>query len=70
MGAWAAWRQRPWVLPAGAGYAFYVAGSHLVWNEVSPNGNGWPVGLLQAAVLSVPGLLLLRAHRRLRVDSA
>ena len=67
LGAWGFWRAAPWVTPAAAAYAFYVAFSHLVWSEVSPNGNGWPVGLLQAAALSVPGWLLLRAHRtRLR----
>jgi hypothetical protein len=41
-----------------------VAASHLVWSETSPNGNGWRVGLAQAFAVSVPGLLLLRAHRR------
>ena len=63
-GAWGFWRARPWVVPAAAGYAFYVALCHLVWSEASPNGNGWRVGLAQAAALSVPGWLLLRAWRR------
>lgn len=63
IGAWAFWRQRPWIVPAAAGYAFYVALSHLVWSEVSPNGQGWAVGLAQAALLSIPGVLLWRAHR-------
>jgi hypothetical protein len=62
-GAWGFWRERPWILPAAAGYVFYVAASHLVWSEASPNGRGWPMGLLQAAVISVPAVLLLRAHR-------
>ncbi len=64
VGAWAFWTRQPWIVPAAAGYAFYIALSHLVWSEVSPNGRGWPTGLLQAAVLSVPGFLLLRAWRR------
>ena len=62
-GAWGFWFQRPWILPAAAAYAFYVALSHLVWSEVSPQGRGWPVGLLQALALSIPGVLLLRARR-------
>jgi hypothetical protein len=65
-GAWAFWTQRPWILPAAAAYAFYVALSHLVWSEASPNGHGWIAGLAQAAALSIPGVLLLRAHRRMR----
>lgn len=62
--AWAFWTERPWIVPAAAGYAFYVAVSHLVWSEASPNGHGWPAGLAQMLALSVPGFLLLRAHRR------
>jgi hypothetical protein len=61
-GAWGFWRARPWVAPAAAGYLFYVALSHLVWNEASPNGAGWPMGLLEAAAISLPGALLWRAH--------
>jgi hypothetical protein len=63
VGAWAFWTERPWILPAAAAYAFYVALSHLVWSEASPDGDGWPVGLAQAVAFSLPGLLLLRAHR-------
>jgi hypothetical protein len=66
VGAWGFWRQRPWILPAAAGYAFYVAFSHLVWSEASPNGRGIGAGLVQAALFSIPGFLLLRAHRRAR----
>ncbi len=61
-GAWGFWRARPWIVPAAAGYVFYVALSHLVWSEASPNGNGWMIGLAQAAAISVPGFLLLRAR--------
>jgi hypothetical protein len=68
LGAWGFWRARPWIVPAAAGYVFYVALSHLVWSEASPNGNGWPVGLAQAVAISVPGLLLLRAHRARGLD--
>lgn len=66
LGAWAAWVQKPWILSAAAGYVFYVALSHIVWSEVSPNGQGWPIGLAQAAAISVPAIVLLRAHRRSR----
>jgi len=62
-GAWGFWRCRPWVLSSASAYVFYVALSHIIWSEVSPNGNGWPIGLLQAAIISVPGILLLRARR-------
>ena len=63
IGAYGFWYQKPWIVRAAAGYAFYIAASHLVWSEVSPNGNGWMIGLLQAAGFSVPGFLLLRAER-------
>jgi hypothetical protein len=63
VGAWAFWTQRPWILPWAAAYVFYVALSHLVWSEASPHGRGWPMGLAQAAGISVFGLLLLRARR-------
>ena len=63
VGAWGFWFQRPWILPWAAGYAFYIALSHLVWSETSPNGRGWPMGLLQALGFSIPGFLLLHAHR-------
>jgi hypothetical protein len=65
-GAWAFWRDRAWAAPAAAAYLFYVAFSHLVWSEASPHGRGWPAGLAQAAAISVPALLLLRAHRARR----
>ena len=69
VGAWGFWHRRPWILPAAAGYAFYVAFSHLVWSELSPNGRGWPTGLAQALALSVPGILLLRARGLMRRSS-
>jgi hypothetical protein len=63
VGAWGFWNQRPWVLPWSSGYLFYVALSHIIWNEVSPNGGGWSSGLAQALAISLPAILLLRAHR-------
>jgi hypothetical protein len=66
VGAWGFWRQTPWIVPAAAAYVFYVAVSHVIWSEASPNGRGWPVGLAQAAVISIPGFLLLWAHARTR----
>ena len=63
VGAWAFWTARPWIPRAAAGYVFYVALSHLIWSEASPHGHGWRMGLLQAALISTPGLLLLRAGR-------
>ena len=63
VGAWGFWFQRPWILPWAAGYAFYIAFCHAVWSEASPNGQGWAMGLLQALAFSIPGFLLLHAHR-------
>jgi hypothetical protein len=61
-GAYGFARLRSWIWPWASVYGFYVALSHLVWSEASPNGQGWPIGLLQAALLSIPGWLLLRAR--------
>jgi hypothetical protein len=69
-GAFAFWTQQRFVWTAAAAYAFYVALSHLVWSEASPNGNGWLVGLAQAAALSIPGWLFLRVGRALRARDA
>ena len=60
LGAFAFWRGKPWIWRAAAAYVFYVALSHLIWSEVSPNGRGWPAGLAQAAGISLIGWLLLR----------
>ncbi len=64
VGAWGFWFQRPWIRPIAAYYAFYIAFCHLVWNQVSPNGSGWLAGIAEAAMFSVPGVLLLRGYRR------
>jgi hypothetical protein len=66
VGAWAFWTRRSWVVPWAAGYVFYVAISHLIWSEASPNGRGWLIGLAQAIGFSIVGLLLLRAGARLK----
>jgi hypothetical protein len=64
LGAYGFWTRAPWIVRAAAGYAFYVAVSHLIWSAVSPKGNGWLVGLTLAALFSIPGFLLLRAERQ------
>ena len=64
VGAWAFWTRRSWVVPWAAAYIFYVAISHLIWSEASPNGRGWPIGLAQAIGISVAGVSLLRARTR------
>ncbi len=64
VGAWGFWFQRPWILPGAAAYQFYIAFSHLVWNQTSPNGRGWLAGVAQLLVFSIPGVLLWRAHRQ------
>jgi hypothetical protein len=63
VGAWGFWQCRPWIAPWAAAYVFYVALSHLIWSEASPNGNGWPMGLAQAFAISIPGVLLLLSRR-------
>ncbi len=70
VGAWASWACKSWALPAAAAYAFYVAVSHLVWSETSPNGDGWAVGLLHAAVISMPGFGLLWLDSRSRRETS
>jgi hypothetical protein len=70
-GAWAFWRAKPWIWGAAAAYVSYVALSHLVWSEVSPNGRGWRMGLLQAAGISLVGVWMLRRRRAgLSADAA
>jgi hypothetical protein len=63
IGAFAFWRAKPWVWQAAAGYVLYVALSHLIWSEASPNGSGWPAGLAQAAAFALVAVLLLRMRR-------
>ena len=63
--AWAFWTGRRWVIPAAAGYLFYVALCHLVWSEASPHGRGVVIGVAEAAVFCVLAIVLLRAGRRL-----
>lgn len=62
-GAWGFWLQRPWILSWAAAYAFYIAFSHLVWNQTSPNGYGWVSGAAQTVLFALPGFWLLRARR-------
>ena len=64
VGAWAFWTERPWAPAGGAAYLFYAGLSHLIWSEASPNGRGWPIGLLQAAAISTVGVILLRLRAR------
>jgi hypothetical protein len=63
-GARAFWTGRVWIVPWAAGYLFHAAFRHLVWSEASPNGRGWPIGLVQALGISAFGFLLLRARGR------
>lgn len=66
VGGFGFWFRRPWILPAAAAYSFYIAFSHLVWNETSPNGSGWAAGVMQAVLFSLPGVFFLRARREQR----
>lgn len=58
--AWAFWHAKSWTWSAVAVYLFYVALSHLIWSEASPNGRGWPMGLLQAAGIWLLGVWMWR----------
>jgi hypothetical protein len=58
--AWAFWTGRTWIVPYAAGYLFYAAFSHIVWSEASPHGRGWPIGIIQAAVISGSAWFLLQ----------
>jgi hypothetical protein len=59
-GAWAFWTGRMAAVPIAAGYLVYAGISHLVWSEASPHGRGWPIGLVQALLLSWLGWVLLQ----------
>ncbi len=61
IGAWAFWTGRRWIVPWTVGYVLYAAVAHLIWSEVSPNGRGWPVGLIQAIAISSVAFFLHRA---------
>ena len=61
-GAWGFWKMAVWMWPWAAVYVFQVAVAHLVWSELSPNGNGWPIGLLQATGISCLAFMLWRAR--------
>ena len=60
IGAWAFWSGRRWIVPWAVGYVIYAAIAHLVWSEASPNGRGWPIGLLQALAIASVALILHR----------
>lgn len=64
VGAWGFWTQQPWILPAAAAYESYVALSHLVWNQVSPNGYGLVSGIAQTIAFFLPAILLWTAYLR------
>jgi hypothetical protein len=66
LGAWAYWTQRRWSALATALYLHYVALSHLIWSEASPNGRGWAMGVAQAALFSALAIPFWRAHRAAR----
>ena len=69
VGAWGFATRRVGTFLVAAVYAFYVAGSHLVWNGISPNGGGWTAGVVQGVFLALPGLGLLYGHRVFRRES-
>ena len=63
-GAYGFWFQRAWILPAAAGYSFYVAFCHLIWNLVSARGWGGVAAVGQTILFSIPGVLFTYAQRR------
>lgn len=67
-GAWGFWKMASWMWPWAAVYVFQVAFARLVWSELSASGKGWPIGLLQAVVISGIVVLLWRARPLFQVD--
>lgn len=63
IGAWAFWTRRPWIALATALYLHSVALSHLIWSVVSPDGPGWPGGVLMAAFFSALAIPFWKARR-------
>jgi hypothetical protein len=63
-GAWGFWTTRPWIAKVAAGYLVYAGVAHLVWSEASVHGRGWPIGLVQALLLTAVAVGLLRADAR------
>jgi hypothetical protein len=61
-GTWGFWKLSPWMSPWAAVYVGQVAFSHLLWSELSPNGRGWPIGLIQAIAILFVALALWRAR--------
>jgi len=61
-GTWGFWKMRAWIWPWAAVYVAQVAISHLMWSELSPNGRGWPTGLIQAVGITIIAVLLWRAR--------
>ncbi len=61
-GTWGFWKMRAWMWPWACVYVAQVAISHLVWSELSPNGRGWPTGLIQAVGITIIAVLLWRAR--------
>ncbi len=69
-GARGFWKMASWMWPWAAVYVFQVALAHLVWSELSAHGSGWPIGLLQAVVISGIAVLLWRARLLFQAQSA
>ena len=69
LGAVAFWREDRRAFPLAAGYAFYIALSHLVWNLTSDAGQGLAAGLTQLVLFSLPGFALLALRPRLPVPT-
>lgn len=62
-GAYGFWRMKSWMWPWAAVYAGQVVVAMLVWNLINPNGRGALVGLLTAAVFTIPAVALWRGRR-------
>lgn len=64
--AWAFHRGRSWIWTSAVAYALVIALSHLIWNLTSERGGGWPAGLLQLGLFSIPALLIHAIRPRTR----
>ena len=69
-GAYGFWKMSRWMWPWAALYVVQIAIAMLVWNLIDERGQGWPTGLISAAILALPAAALWRAKGRFRPVAA
>lgn len=66
-GTYGFWKMTRWMWPWAAVYVAQIAVAMLVWNWINPEGGGWIMGVVSAAVLAVMAIALWRAKNRFGV---